>query len=417
MTSQTSAPAAARAAPTVRRERWRALCEGPLGSVPSALALVVAVQLYDASEGAKAAIASSSSIGFLLTTLVVLAVSRLQVRPTHAMAALFAAAAVALIVAAVGGEIAFTAGVTAGLALAAASAPLKTAYWRQNLPEVSRGRWFSHVTQLEVVGSLAATVAIAWWVGDDPSRYRVPLAVIALLLLGAAWCVRGIPSVPLARAASVNPLAALAWLWRDPAFAWVNLSWTIMGFANFMILPLRVQWMADHDQGLGYPAWAVQLLAVGVPAVARLAALPLMGWLMDRTDFVRLRIAINLCFALAVSLMFTPWLPGLILGAAVLGVAFAGGDVAWTLWVTKFAPRERTADYMAVHVFLTGVRGVTAPFVGFTLAAAHAPPAVAWAAVAAIVLASLLLVPESRRRARRAAADERPPPADAGGAG
>ena len=33
------------------------------------------------------------------------------------------------------------------------------------------------------------------------------------------------------------------------------------------------------------------------------------------------------------------------IGAAILfGISNAGGDVAWSLWVTKFAPAARVAD-------------------------------------------------------------------------
>ena len=42
-------------------------------------------------------------------------------------------------------------------------------------------------------------------------------------------------------------------------------------------------------------------------------------------------------------------------------ISGAGADVAWSLWVTKFAPPERVADYMSVHTFFTGVRGFLAP--------------------------------------------------------
>ena len=39
----------------------------------------------------------------------------------------------------------------------------------------------------------------------------------------------------------------------------------------------------------------------------------------------------------------------------------------WSLWVTKFAPPERAADYMSVHTFFTGIRGLLSPFLGFFL--------------------------------------------------
>ena len=45
-------------------------------------------------------------------------------------------------------------------------------------------------------------------------------------------------------------------------------------------------------------------------------------------------------------------------GAIIFGISYGGGDVAWSLWVTKFAPPERVADYMSIHTFLTGARGI-----------------------------------------------------------
>ena len=49
----------------------------------------------------------------------------------------------------------------------------------------------------------------------------------------------------------------------------------------------------------------------------------------------------------------------------MLGIAFAGGSIAWTLWVTKYAPPGKVAAYMSVHVGLTGIRGAIGPMIGF----------------------------------------------------
>ena len=68
--------------------------------------------------------------------------------------------------------------------------------------------------------------------------------------------------------------------------------------------------------------------------------------------------------------------------------------MAWSLWVTKFAPPGRVADYMSVHTFLTGVRGVMAPLFAF-FAVNHLPLGViASINSGLIVLATVLLVPE-----------------------
>jgi hypothetical protein len=52
---------------------------------------------------------------------------------------------------------------------------------------------------------------------------------------------------------------------------------------------------------------------------------------------------------------------GFLIGMILLGVSFSGGNVAWSLWVTKIAPPDLVADYMAVHTFMTGLRGIVAP--------------------------------------------------------
>ena len=48
-------------------------------------------------------------------------------------------------------------------------------------------------------------------------------------------------------------------------------------------------------------------------------------------------------------------------------MAFAGGALAWNLGHNDFATDENASQYMAVHVTLTGIRGLIAPFVGTSL--------------------------------------------------
>src|SRR5438034_9912214 len=90
----------------------------------------------------------------------------------------------------------------------------------------------------------------------------------------------------------------------------------------------------------------------------------------------------------------TGTMAGMICAAIVFGISNAGADVAWSLWVTKFAPPERVADYMAVHTFFTGVRGVIAPLVAFYLVSVVSLPTMGWISVVLILIASSLLVPE-----------------------
>jgi MFS family permease len=175
----------------------------------------------------------------------------------------------------------------------------------------------------------------------------------------------------------------------------------LMGFANLMMLPLRIEYLAHERYGLQLPADQIALYTAVLPNLARLVMSPVWGWWFDRLNFFTLRVLLNVGFMIGILAFFTTHSPsGLIIGALIYGVSNAGGDVAWSLWVTKFAPPERTADYMSVHTAFTGLRGLLAPATAFFLAQSISLPTLGWFAAGLIGVASLILLPELPRRRR-----------------
>jgi hypothetical protein len=89
-------------------------------------------------------------------------------------------------------------------------------------------------------------------------------------------------------------------------------------------------------------------------------------------------------------------------------LAIAGGDVLWNLWTIKFAPPGRVSDYMALHTFTTGIRGVVAPFFGFYLITRVSISMMGFVCAALIGVSSMILIPqfliERKTRAGRAVA-------------
>jgi predicted MFS family arabinose efflux permease len=129
------------------------------------------------------------------------------------------------------------------------------------------------------------------------------------------------------------------------------------------------------------------------------------GWLFDRMNFFVMRIILNVGFALGIASFFTgSSTTGLVLGAVIFGASNAGGEIAWSLWVTKFAPEDRVAEYMSVHTFFTGIRGIFAPILAFQLTQTLDIASIALVCAGLILLASLILVPEikGQRQAQRA---------------
>jgi hypothetical protein len=78
------------------------------------------------------------------------------------------------------------------------------------------------------------------------------------------------------------------------------------------------------------------------------------------------------------------------------GLANAGGNVTWGLWVTKLAPKHAVAEYMSVHTFLTGVRGLLAPMIAFAAIEVMSFETLSWICGAAILSASAFITVRAR---------------------
>jgi len=70
-------------------------------------------------------------------------------------------------------------------------------------------------------------------------------------------------------------------------------------------------------------------------------------------------VSASLVFLLAA---MSGWLWLMFVASLLTGIGNAGGVLAWNLGHQDFAPPGRDSQYMGVHVTLTGIRGLMAPF-------------------------------------------------------
>ena len=348
-------------------ERWRALSTGILETAATSFLLLIAVRYYHAGAVSKAAVAAGGSLGLLLSPLVVSFAALTKWPVTRVAAWVLGAGAVNLIIAASWPvEPVFVVAGVLAMSSSYAAIPLMTQVYQENYPTDERGRLFSKT----VVIRIAAAAIFGQLAGNlltvDIGYYRLLLLIFAVAFGFAALCVNRCPSRPLTQEGGAHPFRALRFVREDHLFRRTLVCWMLLGFANLFMIPLRVEYLANPIYKLGLSVQTVALLTVVIPNVARLIMSPVWGWLFDRMNFFSLRMTLNAGFALGILTFFTSdSMTGLIVGAVIFGVSNAGGDVAWSLWVTKFAPPTRVADYMSVHTFLTGVRGVIAPAAAF----------------------------------------------------
>jgi MFS family permease len=386
----------------------RAVANGVLESAGATFLLLIAVRWFHAGATAKALVASGGSAGLLLTPAVVSLVARWQWPVARAAAWLARVGAVVfLVMAAVPWLPLYVAGSLVTMAAASAAVPLLTQIYQENYPESRRGKLFSHAVMLRLGTVVVFSHLAGQWLSAGMGRFRWLLVGFAGAFAFASWCLRRYPSRPLAKDGGSNPFQALRFLREDRLFRHTLICWMLMGFANLMMLPMRIEYLANPRHGLTLSVNEIALLASVVPNLARLLMSQVWGWLFDRMNFFLLRIVLNAGFAAGILTFFTSdSLTGLMAGAVIFGISNAGGDVAWGLWVTKFSPPKHVAQYMSVHAFFSGVRGVCAPLLAFHLSVGASLARLGWTATALIFVASAMLLPEVRfrREIRRGAA-------------
>ena len=404
---------------TFRFESLRAIAAGIIETAGTVFFVLIAVRWFEAGALAKGLVAAGSGLGYVISPLVVSRVEAARIPVTRAASRLVLIGAIVLALAAlVPGEPLFVLSCLAALTASGSALPLVTQMYQDNYPDASRGKFFSRTVMIRIVSAAVWGVGAGYALSLDIAYYRFVLGGYAAALAFSSWCLGHVPSDPLHLSEEQHPLRAFRHVREDRVFRTTLISWMFMGFANLMMLPLRVEYLANPRYAVALTPVMIAVLTSVVPNVARLVMSPLWGWLFDRMNFFVMRIVLNLAFAVGILSFFaSDTIPGFIFAAVTFGVASAGGDLAWSLWVTKVAPPARVAEYMSVHTFFTGVRQFAAPLVGFALVARYPMTTLGWFSAASILAGSLLLLPDARKggpRRRVPAAPLEPGPGQAG---
>ena len=397
---------------TYRYERWRAVPAGVIEAAGTVFLLLIAVRHYQTGPLAKAMIAGGGSVGLILSPWVVSWVAAAGWPVAKAAARLAGLGALSLVVMAMVPILpVFVAGSVLAMASSSAAIPLLTQIYQENYPERERGRRFARTMMIRIATAALFSDLAGRALSGNLDQFRWLLGIFAAAFAFTAFCLGRCPSRPLTVSGGTHPFRALRYARDDRVFRQTLIAWMFLGFALLMMAPLRVEYLANARYGVRWhgellTAGTIALLTGVIPNIARLVVNPLWGWLFDHMNFFVLRLTLNLGFALGILSFFVSGsVAGLVAGAVFFGIANGGADVAWGLWVTKFAPPERVADYMAVHTFFTGVRGVVAPVVAFYLVAGLPLNVLGWISVGLIAVGSAVLVPEIKfgKGARRGA--------------
>lgn len=391
-----------RATRTYNRDRIRGACNGVLETCLQVFGLLVIIREFHAPGTVKSLLVAAHPLGLLLTPLTLFLFGRLGWPTATTVARNYGLAAGALLISVLTPHpVLFFLGTAVAAMVLAQQMPLMVHIYTENYAPSRRGRLLSTSIVLSVVVATVFSLAGGALLDLDLRNYRWLFAAAALAAVVAGLAVRGIPSSPISPSGGRNPLINLRYAWKDRVFGAMLAVWMLMGLGNLLILPLRIEYMANPAYGINASNAQIALATAVIPSLVRVFTTHLWGSLFDRYDFFIIRITLNFAALAAILLFFSTrsiWL--LYLAGAIFGFAMAGANIAWSLWVTKFAPPGKTAEYMSVHTFATGIRGTVAPFIGFATIVALSPLSTALISSALITLSIVLLLPLRSRALR-----------------
>lgn len=388
---------------TFRLDLLRALPTGVVETLWTTFAVLIAVRYFEMSPSAKAALVASSSAGYLGSLFTVSLAARRGWQAPKVAAVFWALAALAMAVVALAPPSVpvFLGALMLAAFLPPLGIPLLAQALNANYGPEQRGKLFSLASMTRMGTAMMSALAIGAWLDHGLERFPWLFGVYALCAGSTALCLWRVEAPPM-EARPARWLAAFGHARRDRAFAKLLFVWMLIGLGNLISVAIYVEFAANPVHGLNLSSAAVGALTSTLPTVFAMVSILFWGRMFDRRHFYRVRGLINLLFVVSTVCYFggaTPlWMA---VGMAAHGLARAGGDVSWNLWVTKFARPDQVAEYMSVHAFLTGLRGLVAPFIAFHLIGNFPPRVVAAICAGLILTGTSLIVPEILDSSRR----------------
>lgn len=388
---------------TYHCDLWRGGFEGILSSGAQTFCLFIAIRFFNAGETIKALIAAAPFMGMFLSMLLLHYASLTNwKKSTWGAIPSFITGCCLLIAAWAQSLTLFACLVIAGYICRSALLPFVTEIYSDNYPPGKRAAYFSKPLLLSVgVAALSGFIG-SWFLELNINNYHWIFTFLGFCAFAKTVAIFSMPSEPIIDSPHTNPFGNMKYIIKDKSFGYVLLTWFIMGFANLWTLPLRVDYVTAPEWGIEGSAIYVAMIITIIPETIRMILIPFWASLFDKMNFVVLRMILNLFFGFGVLLFFVtsnPWVIGM--GSALIGAAFAGGSIAWNLWVTKYAPPGKAGAYMSVHVSLTGIRGTIGPILGYWTVNLIGAQNIGIISFVMMFLATLMLIPEIKHGIKR----------------
>jgi MFS family permease len=250
---------------------------------------------------------------------------------------------------------------------------VRSVIWSVNYPRHLRARITGRIMVNGSIALAGSGLLLGWLLEHDDPWYRA--AILAAAASGLAGSVAFgrfrvrqeqrllTDELTRMRGGSRFDLGGIRQLLAsDATFRRYMLAMSTFGAGHLMLTPLLVVCI---DDVLGASEMVQVAITAALPILVMPVAIQPWARFLDRHHVVVYRsvhawiaVAGAVLLAIAIlagqSVLLWP-------GALLMGISLAAGSLGWSLGHNDFAPRGEETRYMALHVTLTGLRGLVAP--------------------------------------------------------
>lgn len=297
---------------------------------------------------------------------------------------------------------------------------VRAAVWRANYQRSWRGQVTARMVQLSSLIIAAFSAMVGFTLDWQADSYRLMFPVAAVAAYAASVVYRGarvrrhgqLIRSELAESQLGETRSSL-WLSRrvlreDRDFRRYMGGMLVFGGGNLMVIPILV--IVLNEQ-FSMARFAQVMITSSLPLVFLCLFVRVWARLLDGAHIFAYRAIHSWFYVSAIGVFLLAGVTGkawlLWPGSILLGVANAGGHLGWNLGHNDFSNDAWASLYMAIHVTLTGLRGLLAPLAGvafYQFLAGVAPERAAWALILPLTLSFLgsawfVVLNRERRRA------------------
>lgn len=279
---------------------------------------------------------------------------------------------------------------------------VRSTVWRANYPRDILATMSGKLVTVAalLMGATGFVIGLAMDWHGEAFRWLYPL--LALTGIAGAWSYRRMRvrqqkrlltaerGNRLREGTLINPVRLFAVLRDDAAFRRYMSLMVLLGGGNLMLMAPLIVILNEYMQ---FSQLQQMAITTSIPLLVMPVAIPLWARMLDTRHVIHYRARQSwaatamIVTVLAAVTTQTHWM--LWLAAVLYGLSQAGGMLGWNLGHHDFAPPERAAEYMSVHMTLTGIRGTLMPIVGvalYQLVEAAAPGYGPWMMVVPLAL-------------------------------